>query len=252
MHTTAMSRAKAPTLEQVLKRPVPEHIAIIMDGNGRWAERRGLPRLMGHRAGRGSVREVVEGCVELGVRVLTLYTFSLENWDRGEREVSGLMRILEQVLRDEREELKRNNVRLRTIGRVDLLPERSREILEDTRRYLADGTGLVLVLALSYGGRAEIVDAVRRIVEQDRERRIPRERIDESLIAQKLDTDGLPDPDLLIRTSGELRVSNFLLWQLAYAEFWVTDVLWPDFRRKHLYQAVYDFQRRSRRFGRTR
>ncbi len=240
------------TLQQVLKRPVPAHIAIIMDGNGRWAERRGLPRLMGHRAGRRAVREAVEGCVELGIRVLTLYTFSLENWDRGPREVSGLMRILEQVLRDEREELKRNNVQFRTIGRVDLLPERSRKIIEDTRRYLADGTGLILVLALSYSGRAEIVDAVRRIVARDRDHRVALAKIDEDLFAESLDTNGLPDPDLLIRTSGELRVSNFLLWQLAYAEFWVTDTLWPDFRRKHLHQAVYDFQRRSRRFGRTR
>jgi len=248
-----MSPAKAaPTLEQVLKRPTPAHIAIIMDGNGRWAERRGLPRLMGHRAGRRAVREVVEGAVELGIRVLTLYTFSLENWDRGAREVSGLMRILEQVLKEERPELKRNNVQLRTIGRVDLLPERSRAILEDTREALAGNNGLILVLALSYGGRAEIVDAVRRIVEEERKGRIPSGGIDEEFFASKLDTDGLPDPDLLIRTSGELRVSNFLLWQLAYAEFWVTDVLWPDFRRKHLYQAVYDFQRRSRRFGRTR
>jgi len=242
----------APSLEQVLKRPTPAHIAIIMDGNGRWAERRGLPRLMGHRAGRRAVREAVEGAVELGIRVLTLYTFSLENWDRGVREVSGLMRILEQVLREELPELERNNVQLRTIGRVDLLPEKSRKILEDTRASLAGNDGLILVLALSYGGRAEIVDAVRRIVERDREDRIPSGGIDEEFFARQLDTDGLPDPDLLIRTSGELRVSNFLLWQLAYAEFWVTDVLWPDFRRKHLYQAVYDFQRRSRRFGRTR
>jgi undecaprenyl diphosphate synthase len=243
--------AKTPTLEQVLRRPVPEHIAIIMDGNGRWAKRRGLPRLMGHRAGRRSVREVVEGCVELGVRVLTLYTFSLENWERTEREVRGLMRILEQVLREEREELKRNNVQLRTIGRVDLLPKESREILDRTREYLAESTGLTLVLALSYGGRAEIVDAARRIVESDRKHKIPLASIDEEFFRHRLDTDGLPDPDLMIRTSGELRISNFLLWQAAYSEFWVTDTLWPDFRRKHLYQAVYDFQHRSRRFGRA-
>ncbi|HYR52270.1 MAG TPA: isoprenyl transferase [Candidatus Dormibacteraeota bacterium] len=248
----AASMKAAPTLEQVLQRPVPEHIAIIMDGNGRWAERRGLPRLMGHRAGRRSVREAVEGAVELGIRVLTLYTFSLENWDRGAREVSGLMRILEQVLRDERAELKKNNVRLRTIGRVDLLPERSRKILEDTREFLSGNDGLILVLALSYGGRAEIVDAVRRILVQARTNGVTPASVDEEFFARMLDTDGLPDPDLLIRTSGELRVSNFLLWQLAYSEFWVTDTLWPDFRRKHLYQAVYDFQRRSRRFGRTR
>jgi undecaprenyl diphosphate synthase len=243
--------AKTPTLEQVLRRPVPEHIAIIMDGNGRWAKRRGLPRLMGHRAGRSSVREVVEGCVELGVKVLTLYTFSLENWERTEREVRGLWRILEQVLREEREELHRNNVTLRTIGRVDLLPKGSREILERTRQYLAGNDGMTLVLALSYGGRAEIVDAARRIVESDRKQRIPLGEIDEEFFRHRLDTDGLPDPDLLIRTSGELRISNFLLWQAAYSEFWVTDTLWPDFRRKHLYQAVYDFQHRSRRFGRA-
>ncbi|HEY6572363.1 MAG TPA: polyprenyl diphosphate synthase, partial [Candidatus Eisenbacteria bacterium] len=149
--------ATQPTLEQVLRRPVPAHIAIIMDGNGRWAQRRGLPRLMGHRAGRRAVREAVEGCVALGVKVLTLYTFSLENWDRGPREVRGLMRILEQVLTDEREDLKKSNVTLRTIGRVDLLPEQSRAVLDETKRYLADCTGMTLVLALSYGGRAEIV-----------------------------------------------------------------------------------------------
>lgn len=239
------------TLEQVQKRPVPAHIAIIMDGNGRWARRRGLPRLMGHKAGRKAVREAVEGCVALGVQVLTLYTFSLENWERSAREVSGLWRILDQVLLEEREELKRNNVRLRTIGRVHLLPERSRRHIEETKRYLADCTGMTLVLALSYGGRAEIVDAVRRIVREDRERHLSPSRIDEELVAGHLDTSGLPDPDLLIRTSGELRVSNFLLWQLAYAEFWVTDTLWPDFRRRHLYEAVYDFQNRSRRFGRA-
>src|SRR6266850_520496 len=238
----AASMKGAPTLEQVLQRPVPEHIAIIMDGNGRWAERRGLPRLMGHRAGRRSVREAVEGAVELGIRVLTLYTFSLENWDRGAREVSGLMRILEQVLREERADLKKNNVRLRTIGRVDLLPERSRKILEDTREFLSGNDGLILVLALSYGGRAEIVDAVRRILIQARTNGVTPDSVDEEFFARMLDTDGLPDPDLLIRTSGELRVSKF----------WVTDTMWPDFRRKHLYQAVYDFQRRSRRFGRTR
>ena len=241
----------APTLEQILRRSVPSHIAIIMDGNGRWAQRRGLPRLMGHRAGRKAVREAVEGCVALGVQVLTLYTFSLENWERSAREVSGLWRILEQVLRAERKDLRKNNVRLRAIGRVDLLPARSRKLLDETKRYLADCTGMTLVLALSYGGRAEIVDAVKRIVAEDREHRIPVGRIDEAFFGRRLDTDGLPDPDLLIRTSGELRVSNFLLWQLAYAEFWVTNTLWPDFRRRDLYQAVYDFQNRSRRFGRA-
>jgi undecaprenyl diphosphate synthase len=247
-----MSIAKSsPTLDQVLRRPVPAHIAIIMDGNGRWAQRRGLPRLMGHRAGRRAVREVVEGCVDLGVKVLTLYTFSLENWERGPREVGGLMRILERVLIEERESLKKNNVRLRTIGRVDLLPEHSRGVLEETRTFLDGCTGMTLVLALSYGGRAEIVDAVRRLLAADRKRRVPLSRLDEEFFRHQLDTNGLPDPDLMIRTSGELRLSNFLLWQSAYAEFWVTDTLWPDFRRKHLYQAVHEFQHRSRRFGRA-
>lgn len=240
-----------PNLDQVLRRPVPAHIAIIMDGNGRWAQRRGLPRLMGHRAGRKAVREAVEGCVALGVRVLTLYTFSLENWERTAREVSGLMRILDQVLLQERKELKKNNVRLRTIGRVELLPERSRKLLEETKAYLEDCDGMTLVLALSYGGRAEIVDAARRILSEDRKRHMPLGAVNEDFFRAHLDTNGLPDPDLLIRTSGELRVSNFLLWQLAYAEFWVTETLWPDFRRRHLYQAVYDFQNRSRRFGRS-
>ena len=242
---------KPVTLESIRRRPVPEHIAIIMDGNGRWARRRGLPRLMGHRAGRRSVREAVEGCVELGVKVLTLYTFSLENWERTPREVAGLMRILEQVLDDEKDDLRRNNVQLRTIGRLDLLPKHSRDKLAATRKFLGESTGMILVLALSYGGRAEIVDAARRIVEADREHRIPLAKIDEDFFRHRLDTNGLPDPDLLIRTSGELRISNFLLWQAAYSEFWVTDTLWPDFRRKHLYQAVYDFQHRSRRFGRA-
>jgi undecaprenyl diphosphate synthase len=242
---------KPVTLESIRRRPVPEHIAIIMDGNGRWARRRGLPRLMGHRAGRRSVREAVEGCVELGVKVLTLYTFSLENWERTPREVAGLMRILEQVLDDEKDDLRRNNVQLRTIGRLDLLPKHSRDKLAATQKFLGESTGMILVLALSYGGRAEIVDAARRIVEADREHRIPLAKIDEDFFRHRLDTNGLPDPDLLIRTSGELRISNFLLWQAAYSEFWVTDTLWPDFRRKHLYQAVYDFQHRSRRFGRA-
>jgi len=207
---------------------------------------------MGHRAGRKAVREAVEGCVALGVKVLTLYTFSLENWERSAGEVRGLMHILDQVLLSEREQLKENNVRLRAIGRLELLPERSRQLLLETKAYLSACTGMTLVLALSYGGRAEIVDAARRIVAEDREHRLSLSQIDEEFFRAHLDTDGLPDPDLLIRTSGELRVSNFLLWQLAYAEFWVTETLWPDFRRKHLYQAVYDFQNRSRRFGRAR
>ena len=230
--------AKTPTLDQVLRRPVPEHIAIIMDGNGRWAKRRGLPRLMGHRAGRRSVREVVEGCVELGVKVLTLYTFSLENWERTQREVRGLMRILEQVLREERDELQKNNVSLRTIGRVDLLPKESREILEKTRQYLAANTGLTLVLALSYGGRAEIVDAARRFTGSTEE------EFRSCLYAPEMH-----DPDLIIRTSGEQRLSNYLLWQSAYSELVFRDELWPDFDRAAFEGALAEYELRRRRFG---
>jgi undecaprenyl diphosphate synthase len=229
---------------------VPRHVAIIMDGNGRWAKRRGVPRLMGHRAGRESVRDVVKGCVALGVEVLTLYTFSVENWKRPRREVEALMSILRKTLRDEREELKANNVRLQVIGRpADLPPPVCRAIAE-AQAYLEGSTGLLLLLALSYSGRVEMVDAVRRVLDDARRSPIPSSRVDEEFLASYLYTSGLPDPDLLIRTSGEMRLSNFMLWQMAYTELWITDTLWPDFRRRHLYQAVADFQGRERRFGR--
>jgi undecaprenyl diphosphate synthase len=222
-----------------------------MDGNGRWAQRRGVPRLMGHRAGREGVREAVKGCVELGVEVLTLYTFSTENWNRPAREVKALMGFLRQTLREEREELRRNNVRLSVIGRVGDLPAPVQETLDETRSYLAGGTGLHLLLALSYSGRAELVDAVRRLLEDHRRQPFETASVDEAALGARLYTAGLPDPDLLIRTSGEMRISNFLLWQLAYTELWVTETLWPDFRRRHLYQAVAAYQKRERRFGRV-
>jgi undecaprenyl diphosphate synthase len=226
---------------------LPRHIAIIMDGNGRWAKARGVPRLMGHRAGRESVREAVRGCVALGVEVLTLYTFSTENWNRPAREVKALMSILRQTLRSERRELRDNNVRLQTIGRSSDLPREVLAAIEETQDYLRNCDGLLLNLALSYSGRAEIVDAVRRLLAE----RPPAGRVDEATIGRHLYTAGLPDPDLLIRTSGEMRISNFMLWQLAYTELWITETLWPDFRKRHLYQAVADFQRRERRFGRV-
>ncbi len=230
---------------------VPRHVAVIMDGNGRWARRRGLPRIHGHRAGRRAVREAVEGCAELGVEVLTLYTFSVENWSRPRAEVAALMRFLEQTLREERAELKKNNVRLRVIGRLADLPDRVQATLAETIDFLKGGSGLLLNLAISYGGRAEIVDAVNSILVETRERGGRPRDVDEKLFEGYLYTAGLPDPDLLIRTSGELRISNFLLWQLAYSEIWVTETLWPDFRKKHLLQAVSDFQRRDRRFGKV-
>ena len=230
---------------------LPRHIAIIMDGNGRWAKARGVPRLMGHRAGRESVRDAVKGCVELGVDVLTLYTFSIENWSRPAREVAALMAILRQTLRAERRELKANNVRLEVMGRVGDLPAPVRAAIDETREYLAGSTGLLLNLALSYSGRAELVDAVRGLLGEHGKQRMRPDQIDEAAVSRHLYTAGLPDPDLLIRTSGEMRVSNFMLWQLAYTELWVTDTLWPDFRRRHLYEAVADFQGRERRFGRV-
>ena len=244
--------ARYPTAEELLSRGnLPRHIAIIMDGNGRWARSRGAARLFGHRAGRESVREVVKGCVALGVEVLTLYTFSIENWKRPKREVVALMGILQDTLRTEREELRANNVRLAVIGRTQDLPPAVRKAIRETQNYLAGSSGLLLILALSYSGRAEMVDAVRAILREEARERLDPAAVDEAFIANFLYTAGLPDPDLLIRTSGEMRLSNFMLWQLAYTELWTTDTLWPDFRRRHLYQAVADFQGRERRFGRV-
>ncbi len=240
------------TPEELRRRgEIPRHIAIIMDGNGRWARSRGIARLMGHRAGREAVREVVRGCVALRVEVLSLYTFSIENWKRPRREVQALMTILRDTLRGEREELRQNNVRLQVIGRPADLPGPVQREIERTEDYLSGSTGLLLLIALSYSGRAELVDAVRRILEDQRRSPVPPASVDEELLASYLYTAGLPDPDLLIRTSGEMRISNFLLWQLAYTELWITDTLWPDFRRRHLYRAVADYQTRERRFGRV-
>jgi undecaprenyl diphosphate synthase len=241
--------ARLQSAEELRRRGnLPRHIAIIMDGNGRWAQARGVPRLMGHRAGRESVREAVKGCVALGVEVLTLYTFSTENWNRPAREVRSLMTILRSTLRAERRELKDRNVRLEVLGRLGDLPADVRAVIDETRAYLAGSTGLLLNLALSYSGRAELVDAVRAILSHPGS---PAGEVDEDRIARALYTAGLPDPDLLIRTSGEMRLSNFMLWQLAYTELWVTPTLWPDFRRRHLFEAVEDYQRRDRRFGRV-
>jgi undecaprenyl diphosphate synthase len=256
----APAATQAPGGESSLAQPTPEslrargnlprHVAIIMDGNGRWARARGVPRLMGHRAGRESVREAVKGCVALGVETLTLYTFSIENWNRPRREVGTLMTILRHTLREERAELKANNVRLQVMGRTEDLPAPVRRAIAETQRYLEKSTGLLLILAMSYSGRAEVVDAVRRIARDAASGTLVPERIDEELVSSRLYTAGLPDPDLLIRTSGEMRLSNFMLWQLAYTELWITPTLWPDFRRRHLYQAVAEYQDRDRRFGR--
>jgi undecaprenyl diphosphate synthase len=244
--------ARIPTPDELRQRGnLPRHVAIIMDGNGRWARARGVPRLMGHRAGRESVREAVKGSVALGIEVLTLYTFSIENWQRPEREVRALMAILRQTLRAERKELKANNVRLRVMGRIGDLPGAVREVIDETCDYLAGSSGLLLNLALSYSGRVELIDAARALLREQARHPLRPEELDEAGLARHLYTAGLPDPDLLIRTSGEMRLSNFMLWQLAYTELWITDTLWPDFRRRHLYAAVADYQRRERRFGRV-
>ena len=228
---------------------IPKHIAIIMDGNGRWAQKRGLPRIIGHKTGVESVREVVRVASELGVEYLTLYTFSRENWKRPKDEVMGLMNLLKRLLRIEVEELNRNNVRIKAIGRLQDLPDEVLEELERARRLTEKNDGLKLYLALSYGGRAEIVDALKKALKKCEEGKLSPDGIDEESFRQFLYDPELPDPDLLIRTSGEMRVSNFMLWQIAYSEIYVTPTLWPDFRREELLKAIEDYSKRERRFG---
>jgi len=235
--------------EQIDPRRLPRHVAIIMDGNGRWAQRRHLPRVAGHRSGVRPVRETIESCAQLGIGYLTLYAFSVENWKRPRQEVDTLWHLLRHSLINELPELKRNGVRMQVIGRIDQLPE---EVQRDLDRAMLDtstNTGLQLTIALNYGGRTEIVDAVNTLLERARRTGAPRPPITEQDFEQNLYTAGMPDPDLLIRTSGELRVSNFLLWQIAYAEIWVTEKFWPDFRRADLLQAILDYQKRERRYG---
>ncbi len=229
---------------------IPEHIAIIMDGNGRWAKRRGLPRVAGHRVGVSTVRTTVEDCANLGVKALTLYAFSAENWKRPRTEIDVLWRLLRFYLRHELEDLQRNDIRLQSIGRVDALPDRVYEELRAVERATAHNQGMRLNLAINYSARVEIVDAVNTIIDEARiQGKLSDLVVDEKMISRRLYTAGLPEPDLLIRTSGEMRVSNFLLWQIAYAELYVTETLWPDFNRTELLRAVLDFQRRERRFG---
>jgi undecaprenyl diphosphate synthase len=229
---------------------LPAHIAIIMDGNGRWASRRRLPRVAGHKAGVGPVRSTVETCARLGVEVLTLYAFSVENWKRPRAEVETLWRLLRFYLRKELPELQKNNIRVQAIGRVDALPEDARRELESAVDATASNSGLVVNLAINYSGRAEIIDAVNAVLDLARlEDRLSSIRLDEKMLSASLYTGSCPDPDLLIRTSGEMRISNFLLWQIAYAELYVTDTLWPDFSRAELLKAVLAYQKRDRRYG---
>ncbi len=235
---------------------LPAHVAIIMDGNGRWAQSRGLPRVEGHRAGIASVREVVETCARLDIGVLTLYAFSLENWKRPKKEVDTLMKLLKRYLGLELSTLQKNNIRFQVIGRTAELPDDVVSTLEVGMERTHDNTGLLFNIALNYGGRAEIVDACRSLIREalsrSRSDSAPSEgqlTVDEKALSDHMYTAGMPDPDLLIRTSGELRVSNFLLWQIAYAEIWVTETLWPDFRKRQLFEAIIDYQKRDRRYG---
>jgi undecaprenyl diphosphate synthase len=230
---------------------LPRHVAIIMDGNGRWATQRGLTRVQGHRKGKESVREIVETAREIGIEVLTLYAFSTENWERPEREVGALMALLRRYVRSELGKMMKNGIRLVAIGNLRRLPK---DVLADLRaaeQQTRRNTGMTVQLAVSYGSREEIVGAARRLARQVRDGQIAAEDIDEDLFSASLMTSGVPDPDLLIRTSGEMRVSNFLLWQIAYSELYVTDVLWPDFRKTQFLAALDEYARRERRFGRT-
>ncbi len=229
----------------------PRHVAIIMDGNGRWAKHQELPRVDGHREGINSVREVVKACGELGITYLTLYTFSTENWNRPRSEVTALMRLLLKTIRSEVNDLNKNNVRLKILGNLHDLPLPARKGMESAMAFLKNNTGLTLNLALSYSSRNEITEAVKRISRGVQSGEIHPDDITEDLVSKNLYTAEIVDPDLLIRTSGELRISNFLLWQLAYTEIFVTDVLWPDFRRRDFLEAIEDYQSRERRFGKV-
>jgi undecaprenyl diphosphate synthase len=231
---------------------VPKHIGIIMDGNGRWAKRRGLPRTVGHRAGTDATRNIVRSCGELGISYLTIYVFSAENWARPSKEVSFLMDLLVEMTRREINNLNENNVRLHTIGDLSKLPPKTHEELLHGIEKTADNTGLTLVLAVSYGGRSEIVTAAKRIAREACEEPSRIERLDETEFSRYLYTHDIPDPEMVIRTGGDKRISNFLLWQSAYTELYFTDILWPDFDRECLIQAIDDFNKRDRRFGRVK
>lgn len=237
--------------EQILLQGMPRHIAIIMDGNGRWAREKGQDRLYGHFHGVESVRNIVEGCAELGIEYLTLYAFSTENWDRPQYEVTGLMELLVETIRKETETLNKNNIKLHVIGDMKMLPEYARQALQESLEITSRNTGLNLIMALSYSSRWELVQAVKHIAEDVQAGKLSADNITQDTVSGYLATSNFPDPELMIRTSGEYRISNFLLYQLAYAELYFTNVRWPDFRKENLYEAILDFQGRERRFGKT-
>lgn len=237
--------------EQIKAESLPKHVAIIMDGNGRWAKKKGAARVFGHKNAIKAVRDVTEGCAELGVEYLTLYAFSTENWSRPKFEVTALMELLVSTLSSEMKTLMDNSVRLETIGDTESLPKKCQRELKEAMEKTSKNTGMTLVLALSYSGRWDLTQATKAIALDVSSGKINAENIDQELIDKYLNTSGIPDPELLIRTSGEQRISNFLLWQMAYTEFFITDTLWPDFRKEHLYKALIAYQERERRFGMT-
>jgi len=239
----------APHLSAEARGSLPKHVAVIMDGNGRWAKQNGLPRVEGHRRGADSAREIIRTAGELGIKYLTLYAFSAENWNRPKDEVDALMKYLVHYLKSETKDLNKNNVRLEVIGQIHRLPENVQEHLAKSIATLSKNNGLTLVMALSYGSRIEIVDAVRRISEEVKRGKLDPADINENVISDHLWTRNIPDPDLLIRTSGEMRVSNFLLWQISYSELVITPTLWPDFRKPQFFSALEEYARRHRRFG---
>ena len=251
MSSLQLEKTKMISKEQLVIEGLPSHIAIIMDGNGRWAKKKGNPRVFGHKNGVTAVRETVEASAELGIKYLTLYAFSTENWSRPRTEVDALMTLLLTTIHKETKTLQENNVRLLAIGDIESLPRKVGQQLKDTIEQTKDNTGLRLVLALSYSSRWEILNAVKNIAKEAVKNNINPDEITNEVFSDFLTTKGIPDPELLIRTSGEFRISNFLLWQIAYTEFYITDTLWPDFRKEHLYEAIANFQHRERRFGKT-
>ena len=237
--------------EKLIADKLPRHVAIIMDGNGRWAKEKGKDRLFGHYNGVESVRNIVEGCAELQIKYLTLYAFSTENWDRPKDEVTGLMELLVKTIRTEVSTLNKNNIRLHVIGNIDMLPTNAHKELNEACEETKNNTGLNLIMALSYSSRWEIVNAVKNIGKEIKNGKLESDKITDEIFKQHLCTADFPDPELMIRTSGEYRISNFLLYQLAYSELYFTETLWPDFRKENLYEALLDYQKRERRFGKT-
>ncbi|CAN5430950.1 isoprenyl transferase [soil metagenome] len=241
----------ASFIDQIDRTNLPQHIAIIMDGNGRWAKKKGAARIFGHRNAIQAVTDVTEGCGELGVKYLTLYAFSTENWGRPKEEVDGLMELLVNTIKKEIKNLMENRVRLQTIGDISHLPKACQRNLEEAKETTKNNTGLTVLLALNYSGRWEILKAARKLAEEAQQGQLHPEDIDEKMFSSLMETAGIPDPELLIRTSGEIRISNFLLWQIAYTELYITKTLWPDFRKNDLFEAIWSYQQRERRFGKV-